>query len=204
VLSRVLVGAVILGTMGTAGEAWADGGPVTSGEFALYMDWKEGREDPRLEKFSEAAKMKKIAKNLGVPVTTLKEAVGKVEPVAATLGKDTEARIRKSLEKSPIKGRVLEIIVDVSQSHPVGAVKWRCGDTRDLDKEAVWVGWAIADGGPVLKTGAMWCVNGAGTKLFSAKASRDALARISTGSIERFASSRYIRLLEGVKRGPHK
>jgi hypothetical protein len=86
----------------------------------------------------------------------------------------------------------------------VAYVKWKCGDQRDVDEEAAWVAWAVNQGGGVVKTAGVWCVNEIDTKLFSAKIGRASFERIRKEAIERFASSRYIRLFEEVKRGPHR
>jgi hypothetical protein len=177
---------------------------VSSEEFALYKDWINGRQDPRLEEFSDKIKMKKIAKNLGVKLRVLKAAVEKVEPVAASIGPTTERHIKASLESTPLKERIIKVHLDIEESHVVAWVQWRCGDKRDVEKEASYVGWAVGQKGHVVKTLALWCVNAKDTKLFSAKASRTSLARINKSGIERFATSRYIRLFEEVKRGPHR
>ena len=184
--------------------AWAGGPDVSPSEYALYMDWNDGREDPRLQKYDDAGKMKKIARQAGVRTAELKAAVAKVTPLAPTIAEDTKKAITDALTTTPLKGRVLEVHVDAGQGHVVAGVKWRCGDKRDADKESAYVGWALADGGHVVKTVVVWCVNEIDTKLFSAKAANASLARINKAAIERFAASRYIKLFEEVRRGPHK
>lgn len=187
-----------------AGPASADDGQVTAEEYALYMDWVDGRQDPRLEKFSEDVKLKKIARSLRVKSSRLKAAITKVTPLADTLSKRAEKSLRQNLDATPLKERVIKVIVDTTQGHVVAYVNWRCGDPRDRDKEAAYAGWAIGQGSKVVKTGGVWCVNEIDTKLFSAKIARSAAARINKAAIERFATGRYIRLFEEVKRGPHK
>ncbi len=185
--------------------ALAAGTPViTAQEYEAFMSWKEGREDPRLEKDTDAAKLKKIARQLGVSTTALKAIIDKVEPVAATLKEETERSLARALEDTPVKGRVLVIEVNADSGHVVAGVKWRCpADERDVDKEASYVAWALIDGGKIVKTLGLWCVNEIDTKLFSAKIGRVAFERIQRPSIDRFATSRFLRLFEEVKRGPH-
>ena len=177
---------------------------ITAREFQLYMDWKEGCEDERLAEVSEDVRYKKIAKNLGVSAKELKATVAKVEPLAKDIPEATKRAIAAAMKATPINGRHLETLIDAEQGHVVGGVKWRCGDARDIDKEAAYVAWAVAEGGQVIETLALWCVNEIDTKLFSAKIGRNGFARINKSGIERFASSRYIKLFEGIKRGPHK
>lgn len=187
-----------------APEAPATGGGVSPADYQLYMDWKDGREDPRLEKFSEDVKLKKIAKNLHVKSKDLKAAIRRVEPLAATLATDTEKAIRAELDKTPVKNQISKVEVNVRAGHVIAFIKWKCGDARDVDKEAAYVAWAVSQGGQVVKTAGVWCVNEIDTKLFSTKIGRAAFERIRKESIERFATSRYIKLFEEVKRGPHR
>ena len=130
--------------------------------------------------------------------------VDKVGPLAATLQADTEKAVRAALASTPVAKQVASVEVNVSTGHAVAFVKWRCGDARDVDKEAAWVAWGVADAGTVVKTLGLWCVNEIDTKLFSAKIGRECFERISRETIDRFATSRYIRLFEEVRRGPHR
>lgn len=177
---------------------------VTAHEYQLYMDWKDGRDDPRLKNASEATKLKKIARSLHVSAAELKAAVAKVKPVAGLLGQQTQSSIRAALQTTMLKGRLREVHVDAGQGHVVAGVKWDCGDSRDWDKEAAYAAWGVTDAGHIVKTLVVWCVDAADTKLFSAKIGRTAFAKISKRSIERFATTRYIRLFEEVRRGPHR
>jgi hypothetical protein len=183
--------------------ARAGGPPVTPKEFQLYFDWKDGNDDPRLAKDNGVARLKKIAKNLGISPAELQRSIDKVEPLFSAIKADTEAAIRIELGKTPLKKQVASVEVNIDTNHPVALVRWTCGDPRDTDKEAAYVAWGVAQGGSIIKTAAVWCVNEAGTKLFSAKIGRDAFERVDVKSVERFATSRYIKLFEDVKRGPH-
>lgn len=181
-----------------------DSDAVTAKEYALYMDWNDGRRDPRLAKFDDAMKLRKIAKNLGVAVGEMKAAIARVEPLAASLAATTQEAIRTALQDTPLRGRVLDVLVDAGQSHVVASVKWRCGALADLEKEAAYAGWASGQAGGIVGTTAIWCVNEKNTKLFSATAANVGLGRINKAAIPRFAKARYIRLFEGVKTGPHR
>ncbi len=186
-----------------AQPALARGPEVTPDEYQLYMDWTDGKQDPRLEGLNDDQKRAKIAKNLGVKPADIKRAVDKVTPVAGTIEADTKKAVMEAASGTVLKGRVVEVMLDASQGHVVAGFKWKCGDARDIDKEAAWAAWAAAEGGPVVKTLALWCVDGSDTKQFSAKIGRTAFEKISRDQIERFATSRYIKLFEEVKRGPH-
>ena len=176
---------------------------ITPEEFQLFFDWKDNKDDPRLVKDNDANKIRKIAQSLRVNATDLKKAIGRVEPAFPTLKADTEKLIREQLDKTPLKKAIRDVEVNIDTNHPVALVKWTCGDARDSDKEAAYVAWAVSQGGSIIKTAAVWCVNEADTKLFSAKIGRDQFQLVDVKSVDRFASSRYIKLFEDVKRGPH-
>jgi hypothetical protein len=199
---RIETLAVVL-LFGAAFDALARGPEVTPAEYGYYMDWKDGREDPRLEALSDDKKLAKIAQNLGIKPAELKKAIDKVERVAPTIAADSQQAIMAAAQDTPLKGRVVEVHVDADQGHVVAGFKWRCGDDRDLDKEAAFAAWAVSEGGPVVKTLVLWCTNEIDTKLFSAKIGRPGFEKVMKDQIERFASSRYIKLFEEVKRGPH-
>ena len=199
---RIVSLLVVVSALASSG-VYAAPPPLTAREWELYVYWRDGRDEPQLAKDPDGVRLKKIARANGVAESELKKAVERVTPLAATLKADTETSVRTELDTTPIKKQIQSIDVNVETGHAVAFVKWSCGDSRDTDKEAAYVAWAVAVGAPAVKTLALWCVNGADTKLFSAKIGRDALGRIDVKSIERFAASRYIRLFEEVKRGPH-
>ena len=176
---------------------------VEAAEYGYYRAWVDGREDSRLMDLDEKTKLKKIAKQEKITVSDLQAIIEKVGPLADSLGSVNEKEIRNRLDQTVVKGRVQEVEVNLGTSHVVAYVKWVCGDKRDIDKEAAYVAWAVGQAGPLVKTLGLWCVNGSGTKLFSAQIGRGGFGRIRKGTIERFAATRYARFFEQVKRGPH-
>ena len=83
-------------------------------------------------------------------------------------------------------------------------VKWRCGDLRNVDAEAAYVAWAVADRGEVVNLVGLWCVDANETKMFSGQIGRSAFTKVRKARIPQLAASRYIRLFQDVKRGPHR
>ena len=201
-LKAFLASALLVTTL--AGPVLADGVGVSPEEFSLYMDWKDGQEDPRLQELDEAVRMKKIAKNLGVKVTVLEAAVTKVSGAVAGLAPSTTSAIREALIKTPLSKRVLDVELNTDTRHAVAYVKWRCGDLRNVDAEAAYVAWAVADRGQVVNLLGLWCVNDQETKMFSGQIGRAAFTKIRKARIPQLAQSRYIRLFQDVKRGPHR
>jgi hypothetical protein len=190
--------------LGSVQTALAGGPAVSPEEFNLFREYVSARDDTRLEKYNDKAKVKKIARSLGVSGKQLQAAIDKVEPLIDSLQADSEKAIRAALDQTSLKKVILKVEVNLETEHAVAFVKWRCGDPRDHDKEAAYVAWAVSEGADVVKLLGLWCVNSIDTKLFSGKIARPALGRVNKSGIERFASSRYIRLFEDIKRGAHR
>lgn len=180
-----------------------DGLKVSIQEYASYQAWNDGKEDPRLEQFSDEKKMKKIAQQENTKFATFKERVEKVAQVADTIEPDNRVEIRKALDETILKSRVETIEINTDSSYVVAYVKWQCGDKRDIDKEASYAAWAVSQVGELIKVLGLWCVDSSDTKLYSSQIDRESFTKIKKSSIERFAVSRYARMFEQVKRGPH-
>ncbi len=203
----IIGGAVLLGGVGVFLPGLALAGPaleIKAEEYGYYRAWVDGREDPRLAKDDEATRLKKIAKQENLKITEFRALIERVSKVAQSIVPENEAAIRQSLNQTVIGKRIREVEINVDSSHVVAFVKWECGDKRDIDKEASYVAWAVGQGGGVIGTLGLWCVNENDTKLFSAQIGRGGFTRIKKKTVERFATTRYARLFEKVKRGPHR
>ena len=194
------VGGIFMGSSALAGP----GLEITPEEYASYYAWMDGKEDPRLAEFSEEVKMKKIAKQEKLKVSDFKARVDKVTPIVGTIKPENQSALRNALDQTVLKSRIREIEISTSSAYVVAYVKWECGDKRDIDKEAAYVAWAAGQGGKIIKVLGLWCVNSIDTKLYSAQIGRESFTRVKKSSVERFAVSRYARMFEKVKRGPHR
>ena len=177
---------------------------ITPEEYASYHAWMDGKEDPRLAEFADDVKMKKIARQEKIKVSEFKARVDKVALIVGTIKPENQAAIRNALDQTVLKSRVREIEISTSSAYVVAYVKWECGDKRDIDKEAAYVAWAAGQAGKIIKVLGLWCVNSIDTKLYSAQIGRESFIRVKKSSVERFAVSRYARMFEKVKRGPHR
>jgi len=191
-----------VGFMGSSALA-GPGLEITPEEYASYRAWVDGKEDPRLAEFSDEIKMKKIAKQEKIKVSDLKARVEKVTPAVGAIKSENRVALKSALDQTVLKARIKEIEINTSSAYVVAYVKWECGDKRDIDKEAAYVAWAAGQAGQVIKVLGLWCVNSIDTKLYSAQIGRESYTRVKKTSVERFAVSRYARMFEKVKRGPH-
>ena len=96
---------------------------VTARDYKLYLGWNEGKADPKLATVKDGERLKRIAKSLGVPAKELEKVIARVDPVAKSLGPDTEASVRQSLDQTALKGRVQLVEVNAALPLVVAGVK---------------------------------------------------------------------------------
>lgn len=203
-LSRWQKSLVVLVGLGLVTTAYAQGvDSVTCDEYQHYMAWKDGIQDPRLAEDSDDDRYKKIGKTIGLTAADLKAVVGKIEPVQAQLKSAWETKIKQSLAQTPVQAQVKSVEMNVQTGSPIAYIEYGCGEAAKIDRDATWVAEAVRASGGFVKTVALWCTDGKGIKQFSAIIDRSGFEKIRKSSIERFASSRYIRLFTDIKRGPH-
>jgi hypothetical protein len=200
----MMVFAYILISYGLSAAAPVANPGLSLEDYAAYKDWMSGCEDPRLADDSEDVRYAKIAKTIGLSGEALKKIVERVAPLADGIDKAMQDKIKVHVGTTVLKTRLKEAHVDARQGHVVAGLKWQCGDMRDVKVEAAYAAWAVAQGGFLVKTLVVWCTNEVGTKLFSAKIGRPNFLKIQKSRIERFGRTRYIRLFEEVREGPHK
>lgn len=176
---------------------------VTCDDYQSYMAWKDGIQDPRLAEDSDDERYKKIGKTIGLSAVDLKAVVSKVEPLQGQLKGAWESKIKQSLAQTPVNAQVKSVEMNVQTGSPIAYIEYRCGETAKIDRDATWVAEAVRASGGFVKTVALWCTDAKGIKQFSAIIDRSGFEKIRKSSIDRFASSRYIRLFTDIKRGPH-
>ena len=195
---------VFLMLVALAGPGYAQAvDSVTCDEYQNYMAWKDGIQDPRLAEDSDDDRYKKIGKTIGLSAADLKAVVGKIEPLQGQLKGAWEAKIKQSLTQTPVNAQVKSVEMNVQTGSPIAYIEYRCGETAKIDRDATWVAEAVRASGGFVKTLALWCTDAKGIKQFSAIIDRSGFEKIRKSSIDRFASSRYIRLFTDIKRGPH-
>lgn len=172
-------------------------------EYASYKAWVDGKEDPRLANDNDQVKMRKIAKQEKLSVSSLKAIIKKVDSTINLLKPENQKAISTALNQTVLSKRVREVEINTASSYVVAYVKWECGDKRDIDTEAAYVAWATAQAGSTIKTLGLWCVDKRGVKQYSATIERESFSRVNKASVKRFGKSRYARLFQDIKRGPH-
>lgn len=184
----------------------ATAGPVemTADEFQYWHTYKNLQDAPKLVKLSEKAKRAKIAHHLKISPKALDAALAKGEQYGAGIEERTATAMKTALETTILRGRVKEVTINSDADQAVAFVKWEARSPLDFDKEACWTAWAAAEQGHIVKILVVWAVNNSDATVFSAKVGRTAFTKIHKSRINSFASTRYIKMFEDIKRGPQK
>ncbi len=174
--------------------------PMTAEEFVLFRDYQQALTDARVQKMPEKDRLPAIARNFRVSEKKLKEAIEKGAAHGESMGKLAEEASRAALVDTEIGPRIKELRVDTSAGHVVAYVTWSLGSPEAVDREACLVAARVTKANPLASTIKVDVVGAEQQKVFDALISRVNAGRIKEESIVDFASTRYLKLFEKVKR----
>lgn len=175
---------------------------MTAEEFGLWRDYQGALTDPRVQKMPEKQRLPNIAKNFKTTEKKLKEAIEKGEKDGEAVAKQAEELTKKALEGTDLAARVKEVRVDASAAHVVAYVTWVAASAETIDKEVCLVASKVIKENPLASTVKVDVLDSIDDKkkLFDALIGRANAAKIQEEKIVDFASTRYIRMFEKVKR----
>jgi len=182
------------------GAARAADFPMTPEEFGLWRDYQQALTDARVQKKAEKERLPAIAKNFGVPEKKLKDAVEKGTEHGEKMGKIAEEASRAALADTELAARIKEIRADTSAGHVVTYVTWTVANPEFIDREACLVATRVVKANALASTIKVDVLGAQGQKVFDALISKVNAGRIKEDSIVDFASTRYLKLFEKVKR----
>lgn len=201
---RRLMATVFLTTLLATSQLAAQTAPVelTADEFNQYRTYVSLKDAPKLANLAEKQKRAKIAQSINITPAQLDAAIAKGEKAGEGLVDRTVAAVQAELQKTPLKGRVKDVSIDTSSDQAVIFVKWQAANALDFDKEACHIAAAVKAGGHIVSLVVLWAANANDVTVFSAKVGRPAFSKINPATINSFASTRYIKMFEEVRRGP--
>ncbi len=191
-----------------SGQALAADLPMTAEEFRLWRDYQAAAEDPKVQKMPEKERLPAIARNFSsvykqkITVKDLSAAIAKGDQFGAGIGKQAEDSIRAALADTEFAARIKEVKVDTSASHVVTYVAFTTDKPETLDREACLAVVRARKGAALASTIKVAIADpaDAGKVLFEGLISAESADRINEGRIVDFASTRYLKLFEKVKR----
>ena len=184
---------------------------LTKEDYRLYREFVEWSEEKRFAGKSEKKRFKGIARLLKVKSKVLKEAYEKVQSVGTKeeIAEQIKQDILNAIKANSVKGRlkiytlkdmVDDVVMDLSSPNPVGYVRWKNIDKKDLEEEACLIALAFKQKGHLIETISMAAIKkGTELKVFSAKISNNGFMKIDKKRISSFADKRYIKLFEDIK-----
>jgi hypothetical protein len=198
IISAIFAVAALTTTRASAADL-----PITAQEFKLWRDYQSALEDPRVQKMAEKDRIPNIARNFRVPEKVLREAIAKGEEYGEKVGPTAEEAIRAAFDDTELSGRIQRVKVDASGAHPIAYVTWLPDRPERFDREACLVAARVRKAAPLVGTIKLEVSNPGGpegTFQFEALISAASADRIDERKIVDFASTRYIKLFEKVKR----
>jgi hypothetical protein len=202
--AAALVLPTLLPSSSPAGEL-----PMTAEEFGLWRDYQSALGDPKVEKLPEKARLPAIAKNFLATGTCtgncekkLREAAEKGKQFGDAIGKQVEEMVRESLKGTEVGARLKELKIDDSAAHVVAYVTFTAVSAETIDREACLLASKVLKSNALVSTLKLEAVDSADdkNKLFEAIISRKNAQKIDEEKIVDFATTRYLRLFEKVKR----
>lgn len=178
--------------------------PMTAEEFGLWRDYQGALTDARVQKMPEKQRLPAIAKNFQANEKKLRDAVEKGEKYGEGIAQQVQESTKAALAASELAARIKEIKVDASAAHVVAYLTWTAATPEAVDKEACLAAVTAVKANPLVATLKLDVRDPSDDKksLFEALISRANAQRIQEDKIVDFASTRYLRLFEKVKRVP--
>ena len=195
---------IFVPTASPAGEL-----PMTAEEFGLWRDYQSALGDPKVEKLAEKDRLPAIARNFlatgtcsGACEKKLREANEKGKQFGESIGKQVEQMARDSLKGTEVGARLKELKIDDSASHVVAYVTFTAVSAETIDREVCLVASKVLKSNALVSTLKVDAVDPGDDKkkLFEAIISRKNAQKIDEEKIVDFATTRYLRLFEKVKR----
>lgn len=205
--SLALVGGLAL-LVGAAPQAQASElRSLTRQDYYGGAYYRNALEHPAIQKIkSEDGKLQRVAKDLGWKPKQLKEAVAKFDAVDGDIEALATSAIKSALEKTGLKGRVLDVLINSAEpKHVVVYVRWRGNVSGDMVKEASTIAYEVSQATPFVSTLSLAAIHpkadkGSKEAVWSGKIGFESMGRIQPKRIDDGSADRlYARLFEGVE-----
>lgn len=209
-VSKGWLGAALLVTIGLSSPVLAtDLSEVSAKDYYAAAYFKGALENPKISKLrNRSAQISVIAHDLKLQPKTLQSAISKVESLCGEpedIAKVAERAIRDAADKSRVKGRILDVLVNTEEPrHVVVYVRWQASGQRDVVKEASTIANLVAEEAPLVSTLSLAAIHPKAEKsstdsVWSGKISSDSMKKIQKPRITDYGDRLYKGLFEGVE-----
>lgn len=207
-LSLALAGGLALASLAVGPEASASElSTLTRQDYYGGAYYRTALEHPTIQKIkSDGKRLARVAKDLGWKPKQLKEAVEKYDAIEGDIEALATGAIKAALDKTGLKGRVLDVLINTSEpKHVVVYVRWRGNVSVDMVKEASTIAYEVSQATPFVSTLSLAAIHpkaDAASKepVWSGKIGFESMGRIQPKRIDDGSADRlYARLFEGVE-----
>lgn len=206
IVTIALSGALVLAS---ASARAADISEVSADDFYGATYFRTALEHPQIAKQKNRSRqIRLVARDMRWKARRLTKAIEKVEALEGDPIELATKAVKAALEKTRVKGRVLDILVNAEQpKHVVMYIRWRGSHRRDAIKEASTIALTVAQSAPLVSTLSLAAIHpkapATSTRaVWQAKIASSAMGNIKANRIEDFADRLYARLFEDVKALP--
>jgi hypothetical protein len=197
-----LLGGALVAQAGEVGEIKAD-------EYYAAAYYKQALEDERIQKIKSPDKqLKKIASSIGMSPKKVQAAVEKVEGLGGDPAALATAAIKKGLEGTRVKGRVMDVLINASEpKHVIAYIRFRGEKAANVVKDASAIAQIVASKTPLVTTLSLSAIHpkaadDSKVSVWSAKIATSRAQNIDPARIEVYADRMYGRLFEIVDSKP--
>ncbi len=206
-----IVPVAVLAALSTASAASARASELSEVSAQDYYEaayFKGALDNPKISKLKHDQQINAIARDLKVKPKKLQQAIAKVEALCGEpdqIGKVAEKALMKSADKTRVKGRVLDVLLNTDEpKHVVAYVRWQASSSKDVVKEASTIANLIAEETPLVSTLSLAAIHPKADKaskdaVWSAKIGADSMKKIQKQRIDDYADRLYRGLFEGVE-----
>lgn len=189
-----------------AGTASAsDVSTISKEDYYAASYYKQALDHPKIQKIkSNSARMKAVARDIRMSPKQLAKAIEKLDSLSGDPAELAVDAIKASLEKTRLKGKVLDVLINTDEpKHVVVYVRWQGTASKDAVKEASTIAHAVAAEAPFVSTLSLAAIHPKAPKssrdsVWSAKIGHDRMSNIQPNRIDDYADRLYARLFEIV------
>ena len=182
---------------------------VSAEEFYGAVYFRSALEHPQVAKQKNRKKqIRLVARDIRWKTKRLTKAIEKVESLSGDPVELAKQAVKAALEKTRVKGRVLDILVNAEEpKHVVMYIRWRGSHRKDAIKEASTIALTVGQAAPLVSTLSLAAIHpkaaATSTKaVWQGKIAGSAMGNIRESRIEDYADRLYARLFEDVKALP--
>jgi hypothetical protein len=181
---------------------------VSAQDYYEAAYFKGALDNPKISRLRHDQQISAIARDLKVKPKSLQQAIAKVEATCGEpeqIGRVAEKAVMKGADKTRVKGRVFDILLNTDEpKHVVAYVRWQASSSKDVVKEASTIASLIAQETPFVSTLSLAAIHPKANKeskdaVWSAKISAEAMKKIQKQRIDDYADRLYKGLFEGVE-----